>query len=136
MHVLHRAGQVAALLLPESGMARPLQEPDVRVMAHDDMELAVAGCFLEKTHMAGVQPIVAAGQDDTPFRRIGRGRRERGKAREIPLRQRQDRNAGISPGPTQIVEPSGDEEGTAHPCVSPVRTCTPNEPATGSSLTT
>lgn len=55
--------EVAALVLLEERMARALEMLDVRVVAGDDVEIAVPGDFLEEADVAGVEPVVAAGND-------------------------------------------------------------------------
>ena len=44
-------------------MAFAFQQPDVGVVADDDVKVAVSADFLQKPDMAGVKPVVAAGDD-------------------------------------------------------------------------
>jgi len=55
---------IAPFLLRQEWMARPFEQADVGVMADNDVQVAVGADFLEETDMAGVEPVVAAGDDD------------------------------------------------------------------------
>src|SRR5208337_1895029 len=62
------ARHVATVVLGKPGMAFALEKPHVRVVADDDVQLAVAGYFLEESDVAGMQPVEASGDHHAPAR--------------------------------------------------------------------
>ncbi len=76
LHELDRADDVTPLVLRQQRMAFALEQPDVRVVADDYIKVAVSANFLQKPHVAGVKPVVAAGDDDFFPSRCWRRRRE------------------------------------------------------------
>ena len=56
--------EIAAFLLGKERVGFALEETDVRVVAHDDVKIAMGADFLEEPDVAGMKPIEAAGDDD------------------------------------------------------------------------
>ena len=63
-HVADRADHVAALVLGLERMAFAFEVADVGVVPHRHEQVAQFRDFLEEADVAGVKPVVAAGDDD------------------------------------------------------------------------
>ena len=57
MHEADRTHDVAALGFGEQGMPFAFQQPDVRIVPDNDVEIAVRADLLEEPNVARVEPI-------------------------------------------------------------------------------
>src|ERR1035437_8766223 len=79
-HKLDRADDVAALVLRQDWMTFALEQANVRVVAYDDVKVAMRADFLAKPHVTGVKPVVTAGGDNSLLAGCGRHRWRFGKS--------------------------------------------------------
>ena len=79
LHMPDRTDHVAPFRLGKPRMAFALEQADVRVVADNDVKVAVGADLLEKPHMPAVEPVVAAGDDHLLAVGCRRHRRRRGK---------------------------------------------------------
>src|SRR3974390_925809 len=60
---LNRADRIAPFFLWKKRMPLALEQPDVRVVTHNQIKGAVSAGLFGEAHMPGVKPIVASGCD-------------------------------------------------------------------------
>src|ERR1035441_1053202 len=59
-------------------MVRSLEQPDVRIVANNDVKIAISADLLKEPHVAGVKPIIGTG-DDNLFSNFCRSRAGTGR---------------------------------------------------------
>ena len=78
LDIFDGADDIAALVFGQQGMTFALEQADVGVMAEANIEIAIGADLLGKPHVAGVEPIVAASDNNLlSSGRGGHGRRRR-----------------------------------------------------------
>src|SRR5258707_1209116 len=83
LHVPDRTCHVTALVLRHQRMARPLELPDVRIVAHENIDIAIGADFLEEAHVTGMEPVVTTGHHNFLCSRRGYGWRRFGKTFQL-----------------------------------------------------